>query len=83
MEQFVSSGLAIDIVLAVLAVELVILLRNGWRFVNALLLLLPAALILVALRAALVEAHWAWVVVPLALAFPAHLADLRKRTSKS
>ena len=44
MEQFVSSGLAIDIVLAVLAVELVILLRNGWRFVDALLLLLHVAL---------------------------------------
>ncbi len=83
MERFVSSGLAIDIVLAVLVIELVILWRGGWSFGDAILLLLPAALILAALRAAVIDAHWIWIVVPLALAFPAHLADLRRRSSKN
>ena len=83
MEEFVSSGLAIDVVLAVLAIELVILWRKGWRFADAFLLLLPAALMLIALRAALLDAHWVWVVVPLAIALPAHLADLYIRRRKS
>lgn len=79
MEQFFSSGTAVDIVLAVLAIEFVILWRKGWSPLNVLLLLLPAALIALALRAALVDAHWIWITIPLTLAFPVHLADLARR----
>ena len=79
MESFVSSGLAVDVVLCVVVIELVILCRNGWKFYDALVLLLPAAFILIAVRAAILDTHWIWIVAPLALAFPAHLADLRRR----
>ena len=37
------------------------------------------ALIVLGLRAALVGAEWYWVSLPVALAFPLHLLDLRHR----
>lgn len=79
MQEFFASGLAADIVLAVLVIEFVILWRRGWQPADAMLLLAPAALIVLALRAALVGADWPWIALPLALAFPAHLADLARR----
>lgn len=79
MEQFFSSGLAVDIVLAVLLIEFVILWRKGWSAVDAALLLLPAAMIALALRASLTDMHWIWIAAPLAAAFPIHLADLVRR----
>ena len=79
MQQFFASGLAADVVLAVLALELMILWRRGRPVGDAVRLLAPAALIVLALRAALVEAHWLWIALPLALAFPAHLLDLAAR----
>ncbi len=82
MEQFFSSGLAVDIVLAVLTLEFLILWRKGWAPLDAFLLLLPAALIALALRAALTEMHWIWIAVPLALSFPVHLADLARRRKR-
>lgn len=81
MEQFFTSGHAADTVLAVLALEFLILWRRGWAWLDAALLLAPAMLIVLALRAALVDAHWLWIALPLAVAFPAHLADLRRRKS--
>lgn len=78
MEHFFASGRAVDVVLAVLAAEFVILAWKG-RALDALLLLLPAALIVLGLRAALTGAAWYWVALPLTLAFPAHLADLVRR----
>ncbi|MFZ9394745.1 MAG: hypothetical protein ACO25F_01640 [Erythrobacter sp.] len=80
MQQFFSSGTAADVVLAVLALEALLLWRRGWTLRRTAGLLLPAALIVLALRAALVEAHWAMIAVPLALAFPAHLLDLAQRS---
>lgn len=80
MEQFFSSGLAVDVVLAVLTIEFIILWRKGWSALDAALLLLPAALIALALRASVTDMHWIWIAVPLAAAFPVHLADLRRRS---
>lgn len=79
MEQFFASGHAVDFILAVILVELAVLLRlgRGWR--PTVLLLLPAVLILLGLRAALVGAPWPLIALPLMLAFPAHLADLVHR----
>ena len=79
MEGFILSGLAIDFILLVLIVELLVLWFLRWKFLDALVLLLPAGLILYALKAALLEAHWLFVAVPLTLAFPVHLADLKRR----
>ncbi|MFB0613041.1 hypothetical protein [Aurantiacibacter poecillastricola] len=82
MEQFFASGRAVDVVLAVLAAEFVILVWKRWSVTGALLVLLPAALILLGLRAALTEAAWYWIALPLTLAFPVHLADLARRTRR-
>ncbi len=79
MENFFASGLAADVVLAVLLLEFLILWRRGWALRDAAMMLMPAALIVLALRAALVGLSWVWIALPLALAFPAHLADLRRR----
>ncbi len=82
MEQFFASGHAVDFVLAVLAVELIVLLRRGWSPVDALAMLLPAALMLLGLRAALTGAAWPWIALPLALSLPVHLLDLARRQSR-
>jgi hypothetical protein len=76
---FFASGHAADFVLAVLALELPLLLRAGRRLGDVLLLLLPAALMMLGLRAALIGASWPWVALPLAASFPVHLADLLRR----
>ncbi|WP_233998049.1 hypothetical protein [Erythrobacter sp. QSSC1-22B] len=82
METFFASGHAVDFVLAVLAVELIVLLRRGWSLRDALAMLLPAALMLLGLRAALTGAGWVWVALPLALSLPVHLLDLARRRAR-
>lgn len=76
-----ASGRAVDIVLAVLAVEAVWLIAR--RRSDVLPALLPGALILLAVRGALTGVEW-WVVAGwLALSLPAHLYDLRRRLTAS
>ncbi|WP_233548337.1 hypothetical protein [Aurantiacibacter zhengii] len=79
MDEFFASGHAVDVVLAVVALEFLWLAFRHGRAVDAALMLLPAAFILLGLRAALTGAPWYWVAIPLTLAFPAHLADLVRR----
>ncbi len=75
-----AQGHAPDVVLAVIAVEFVWLAtRGGWRTGDAALRLLPGALMMLALRASLTGAAWPLVAIPVALSFPVHLADLRRR----
>lgn len=63
-----------------MAVEAVLLIALGRRRAGEVaLLLLPGALFMLALRGALTDAGWPWIALPLALAFPAHLADVAKR----
>lgn len=81
MHWLFTSGHAVDIVLAVLAIELVWLVtRGGWRVIDALLRLGPGALMLAALRGALAGLDWPWIALPLLLSFPVHLADLARRS---
>jgi len=80
MEALFASGHAADIVLVVLAAEAVLLRLRHWDISAILGLLGPAALIVLGLRAALVGAPWYWVSLPVALAFPLHLLDLRNRS---
>lgn len=79
MVEFFASGRAVDVVLAVLAVEAIWLKArgNGWAVIVP--ALLPAVLMMVALRAALTGMAWPFVSLPLALAFPVHLYDLHRR----
>jgi hypothetical protein len=85
MESLVRSGHVADVILACMVVEAVALLAwhratgRGLRPGAVAALLLPGALLVLALRFALTGA--AWSLVPLALvgALAAHLWDLRGR----
>ena len=61
----------------VLLAEAAWLIRvRNWPARAALPRLLPGALMMLALRAALTGAGWPWIALALALSYPAHLADL-------
>jgi hypothetical protein len=81
MEEFVVSGMIADVVLAFLALEAVALI--AWRGAKAapavIAALLPGAVLVLALRAALTGAGPLWVAGLLLLSLPAHLLDLRLR----
>ena len=79
MEEFFASGRAVDVVLAVLAIEAIWLKFRGNMWADIIPALLPAVLMMLALRAALTGMAWPFVSVPLALAFPVHIYDLKRR----
>ena len=79
MEEFFSTGRAVDVVLLVLAIEAIWLKWRGQRWADVVPALLPAVLMMLALRAALTGMAWPFISLPLALAFPVHLHDLRRR----
>jgi hypothetical protein len=84
MAWLFASGHAVDIVLAVIALELVWLITSGgWRPIDAGLRLAPGALMLLALRAALTGHPWYGIALPLMLSFPVHLADLANRPRRA
>lgn len=75
-----DRGHAADVILVFMALELAWLtLRAKWRFADAALLLAPGALMIAALRVALTGGQATAIALLLALSFPAHLADLRRR----
>lgn len=79
MNWLFASGHAVDIVLLVMAAELVWLVAGTkWGAVDVLLRLAPGALMLVALRASLTGMRWEWIALPLLVSFPIHLADLAR-----
>lgn len=79
MAEFFASGRAVDVVLAVLLLEALILRWRGSGWATILLLLLPAVLMMIAVRAAITDMDWIFVALPLAASFPVHLADLYRR----
>jgi hypothetical protein len=79
MSALFASGHAVDIVLAVMLAEAAMLVARGRSPVTVVLAFAPGALILLAVRGALVGAGWPWVAAALALSFPVHLLDLRRR----
>ena len=83
MAWLFASGHAVDIVLMVMLGEAVWLLtRGGWRSLDVALCIMPGALMLLGLRATLTGMGWQWTALFLALSFPVHLADLRRRGTK-
>ena len=82
MEELIQSGRAVDIVLAVIAVEwLAIVVSAPARgragaSLSALLALAPGVCLLLALRAALTDSAWYWIPFWVTASFPFHLADL-------
>lgn len=79
MSALFASGLVVDAILAVLAIEAAILLLARRNALDVTLALLPGAMLLLALRAALTGADALWVAAFLAASFPVHLADLARR----
>lgn len=79
MDEFFASGRAVDIVLAVLVVEAIWLRLRSNLWADIIPALLPAVLMMIALRAALTGMAWPYVSLPLMLAFPVHLYDLKRR----
>jgi len=81
MQAYFASGRAVDVILAVLALEAAALL--AWRGRAALPDLIgivaPGVLLLLALRAALTGAPWQQVALWTTLSLPVHLYDLRRR----
>jgi hypothetical protein len=80
MAQFFASGRAVDVVLVFMLIEAVMLI--GWRqqsVVSVALTILPGAMMLLGLRAALTGMAWPWVALALSASLPFHLADMRRR----
>ncbi len=75
----------VDLILGVMAMEVVVLLwrrrtdltRDG--LIDLVLAFAPGVCLLLALRAALTGAGWVWIAAALAASFPFHLADLARR----
>ncbi len=83
MEEFFSSGRAVDVVLAVLAFEMLWLKWRGNAWSGILAALVPAVLMMIALRAGLTGLSWPYVALPLAASFPVHVYDLYRRRTLS
>ena len=85
MAELIASGRIVDLILGVMSVEACVLLIlrrwGGGRLAagDIVPMLLPGALLLLALRGALLQVAWEWIALCLALAFPAHLADVGRR----
>ena len=79
MSWFFASGHAVDVVLGFMLLEAMWLTARGRAALTIFLMLAPGALMLLALRAALIGADWYWVALPLTVSLPLHLADLRRR----
>jgi len=80
-----QSGLVIDLILVLVLIEAVLLwlfrrrTGRGPSMAGLLPTLASGALLLLALRMALVEARWIWIAGPLSLALVAHIVDLGLR----
>lgn len=75
-----ATGRAIDFALAVMLAEgLWLALGRRRQAFDVLLMLLPGALLMLALRAALTGAGWPIIALWLALSLPVHLADVWRR----
>ncbi len=83
--RFFASGHAIDVILAVMALEFAWLAwragqgKRQARLVTLVFALAPGALLALALRCALTGVGWPAIALLLAASFPFHLADLRRR----
>jgi hypothetical protein len=85
MDEFFASGRSIQLVLALIGVEAIVLMVL-WRMrrcplppLSTLLILAPGTCLLLAAHAAVVGASWLWISSLFLLALVIHLVDLRQR----
>ena len=89
MKDLLLSGRLIDVALAVIVLELVVLLAIGRRPGRALRpldvlgQLLAGLLLMLAVRCALTGADYRWTLVLVSASFPAHIFDLLRRSRAS
>lgn len=84
MEEFFTSGRAVDLVLGLIVAE-GIALFVWWgraRAISVVMTLLPGVMLLLAARAAMTNAGWIWIAAFLAAALPVHLLDVWLRRPK-
>lgn len=85
MKELLFSGRVVDLALAVIGVEIVVLLGArrrrgaGLRPLDLIGQLLAGALLLLAVRCALTGADYRWTLALLGASFPAHAFDLMRR----
>lgn len=85
MSALFDNGRIVDLILALVAVEFVVLVAyrrmtdRGLPALDIVFNLLAGAFLLLALRSALAESGWLWTAVWLSAALVAHLADLARR----
>ncbi len=88
MSEFFASGHAIDLVLALVGAEIILLFiwrrwgRNGPDPIGLLPNILAGASLMLALRFALTSAWWGWIALCLILSLLAHLFDLKNHWRK-
>lgn len=89
MAELFQSGAIVDFILLLVVAEaaaLILLHRRSGRGLapaDAIAMLVPGALLLLALRTALTGGAWTWTALLLAASFAAHLADLAARWRKA
>lgn len=88
MRELFASGRVIDLILAIVGLEVLVLLgrrrrSGGLPPLDLLGQLLAGALLLLAVRCALTGADYRWTAAFLAASFPAHLFDLARRSSRA
>lgn len=84
LEQALQSGLAIDLVLVVVALEVAVLaawprLRGSMTLMDVAGLVAPGVMLMLALRSALTDAPYTMTAVFLTAAFAFHLWDVARR----
>lgn len=85
MAEFATSGRLVDWVIAFTLLEVLVLViyhrRTGRGVAPALLIpnVASGLCLMLALRAALAQAAWPWIVLPLAASGIAHASDLHRR----
>ncbi len=85
MSEYFANGQIIDLILALVLIEAVVLLNYRWLTghgipaVGLLINSLAGAFLLMALRSALINSYWTLTAAWLAAALIAHIADLTQR----
>jgi hypothetical protein len=82
MQELIGSGRIVDIILVVMLAEMgVLLAMRRMGLVDLVVMMLPGACLLLALRAALVGAPWSYIAASLAASFVAHMIDVVRRSA--